>query len=105
MAGNLVDVYAKMGIQFPQTCLYTNEDKKVAEKDQHVRYHALKVIDRNGENIMNDAVVDLKHVFTVPIKQLQAMRENKRLCSLDDLYANQIAVKLYAYMARIGLPD
>lgn len=39
---------------------YNKEDIKVAEKDQHVRFHALK-IDVDDKTIVDQAVIDFKH--------------------------------------------
>lgn len=76
---------------------------KVAEKDQHVRFHALK-IDVDDKTIVDQAVIDFKHLFSVPMKYLHNHRL-QRICTIEDIYIDQIVNKMAAYLARVGLPD
>lgn len=82
---------------------YNKEDIKVAEKDQHVRFHALK-IDVDNKTIVDQAVIDFKHLFSVPMKYLHDHRL-QRICTIEDVYIDQIVNKMAAYLARVGLPD
>lgn len=82
---------------------YNKDDMKVAEKDQHVRFHALKV-DVSDKTIIDQAVIDFKHIFSVPMKYLRNIRE-QRICAMEDIYIDQIINKMTAYLSRIGLPD
>ena len=82
---------------------YNKDDIRVAEKDQHVRFHALK-IDASERTIMDQAVIDFKHLFSVPMKYLRNHR-SQRICTIEDIYIDQIVNKMAAYLARVGLPD
>ena len=82
---------------------YNKDDMRTTEKDQHVRFHALKV-DVNNETLLDNMVIDFKHIFSVPMKYLRNNRD-KRICSIEDIYIDQIVNKMAAYISRIGLPD
>ncbi len=103
-AFHLSDVYEKRGYKLHPEQLYISEDKTFANRDLHVRFHALAVRDEKGKSIIDDSVIDFKHIFTVPMSYLKRISHNQRLCSLRPLYATQIANKLYSYLARVGLP-
>lgn len=82
---------------------YNKDDIKTTEKDQHVRFHALKVV-ANNRTLLDNMVIDFKHIFSVPMKYLRNNRD-KRMCSIEDIYIDQIVNKMAAYLSRIGLPD
>mgnify|MGYP004482993613 CR=1 FL=1 len=82
---------------------YNKDDSRTTEKDQHVRFHALKV-NVNDKTIIDNMVIDFKHIFSVPMKYLRNNRDN-RICSIEDIYIDQIVNKMAAYLSRIGLPD
>ena len=83
---------------------FPTEDRKVTDKDQHVRFHALTVQADNGSILIGNAVLDFKHLFTVPMKYLRNNRA-KRICRIEDIYIDQIVNKLGAFISRIGLPN
>ena len=105
---HLKEVFEDMNIALEKGSPYYNKDDvKVTEKDQHVRFHGLKVVvqvDGNAKTLIDNAVIDFKHVFSVPMKYLRKSRSN-RICTLGDIYVDQIVNKFSAYLARIGLPD
>lgn len=82
---------------------YNKDDIKTTEKDQHVRFHVLKVV-ANNRTLLDNMVIDFKHIFSVPMKYLRNNRD-KRMCSIEDIYIDQIVNKMAAYLSRIGLPD
>ena len=103
-AKHLQEVFDKLQINLPEGSPYYNKDDiKIAEKDQHVRFHALKVT-VNGKTLIEEAVIDYKHIFSVPMKYLRNHR-NERICTIEDIYTDQIVNQLAAYISRIGLPD
>lgn len=83
--------------------LFNSDELKIVKKDWHYRYHYLSISD-GKESIMDDAIIDYKHYFTVPAKYLLKEREN-RICRLDSIYAEQITLKFATYLSRVAIPD
>jgi hypothetical protein len=81
---------------------YTSEDIKIAEKDYHYRFHVIN-IKVDDKQIINDAVIDFKHYFSVPASYLLSRIEN-RLYSLDTIFYEQVTLKFAAYLSRVAIP-
>lgn len=64
------------------------------------RYHYLKFPDIHFPELL----VDFKHFFTVNFDYLYSILD-KRLCSMDDLFREQISHRFSFYLSRIGLPE
>ncbi len=82
--------------------LLYKDDIKVAGKDWHYRFHDLTV-EIEKKIVLEKAVVDFKHYFTVPASYLMRNREN-RLFHLEDLFAEQITLKFSTYLSRVAIP-
>lgn len=82
--------------------LLYKDDIKVAGKDWHYRFHDLTVAIEK-KTVLEKAVVDFKHYFTVPASYLMRNREN-RLFHLEDLFAEQITLKFSTYLSRVAIP-
>lgn len=99
---HIKDVFDHMSIKFESENVYQTDDYKVAKRDWHYRIHALTV--QTGENIvLENAVIDFKHYFTVPLSYLRAHKD-KRILHLDDLFAEQITLKFATYLSRVAIP-
>lgn len=83
--------------------LIYSDDRKVAGKDWHYRFHDLTV-SINGKHVLENAVIDFKHYFTVPASYLMKNRKD-RLFHLEDLFAEQITLKFATYLSRVAIPD
>lgn len=82
--------------------LFKSEEYKLAKNDWHYRYHALTV-SISGKQVLENAVLDFKHYFTVPASYLMKNRKD-RLFHLDDLFAEQITLKFATFLARVAIP-
>lgn len=82
--------------------LLYGDDTKVVNKDWHYRFHSFTVA-INKKIILEKAVIDFKHYFTVPASYLMKNREN-RIFHLEDLYAEQITLKYSTYLSRVAIP-
>lgn len=82
--------------------LLYRDDLKVAGKDWHYRFHDL-TISIDGATVLEKAVIDFKHYFTVPASYLMKNRD-KRLFHLDDLFSEQITLKFATYLSRVAIP-
>ena len=82
--------------------IYFKDDLKTADKDWHYRFHSL-TIETGAEKVLENAIVDFKHYFTVPISYLISHKKD-RLLRLDDLFAEQITLKFSTYLARVAIP-
>jgi len=102
IAEHLKEVFIKSEIALEPENIIKSEDLDVAKRDSHYRFHCLTVVD--GKNIiMEDAVIDFKHCFSVPINNLLNNRSN-RIFRLDDLFAEQITLKFCTYLSRVAIP-
>ena len=82
--------------------IYFKDDLKTADKDWHYRFHSL-TIETGAEKVLENAIVDFKHYFIVPISYLISHKKD-RLLRLDDLFAEQITLKFSTYLARVAIP-
>ncbi len=83
--------------------LFNSKENIVIDQDWHYRFHALTVADKNGNIILDNAVIDFKHYFTVPPTYLFNNRKN-RLFHLDSLFAEQITLKFATFLSRVAIP-
>ncbi len=81
--------------------IFFSDDNKVMMRDWHYRFHYLTVFN-NKEKLLDDAIIDFKHYFTVPTSYLMKNRDN-RLFRLDDVYAEQITLKFSNYLSRVAI--
>ncbi len=63
------------------------------------RYHYIKFPDTK----LPELIIDFKHFFTVNFDYLYSIID-QRLCSMDDLFREQISHRFSFYLSRIGLP-
>lgn len=101
-AQHIKDVFNQLSLRFESDNTYQTDDYKVAQRDWHYRFHALKV-ETNSKQVLENAIVDFKHYFTVPLSYL-ASHKNNRILRLDDLYAEQITLKFATYLSRVAIP-
>lgn len=104
-ANHLSDVFTELRIskQDDQNdVLFNSGELSVAKKDWHYRYHAL-TIQIAGKTVLENALIDFKHYFTVPAAYLIENRNN-RLFRLDSLFAEQITLKFSTYLSRVAIP-
>ena len=83
--------------------LFNTKEFNVVTQDWHYRFHALTVSDKKGKHILDNAVIDFKHYFTVPPTYLFNNRNN-RLFHLDSLFSEQITLKFATYLSRVAIP-
>ncbi len=90
-------------IEVKNEWLFKSEEISLAKNDWHYRYHPLTI--RMGKDtILDNALIDFKHYFSVPASYLMRNRD-KRLFRLNDLYAEQVTLKFAACLSRVGTPD
>lgn len=66
------------------------------------RYHYLEF----PENVpIVASVIDFKHYFSVNVKYLRAIKTNNFVCSVSELFREDISHRFSSYLARIGLPE
>ena len=99
---HIKEAFEQLTLKFESENTYHGDDYRVAQKDWHYRIHALTV-ETNGNIAIENAIVDFKHYFTVPITYLIA-HKNNRILHLDDLFAEQITLKFSTCLARVAIP-
>lgn len=99
---HIKDAFEQLSLNFESENTYQGDDYKVAKRDWHYRIHALTV-ETNKDVVIENAVIDFKHYFTVPITYLITHKSN-RILHLDDLFAEQITLKFSTYLTRVAIP-
>lgn len=99
---HIKDAFEQLSLTFDSENTYQGDDYKVAKRDWHYRIHALTV-EANKNIVIENAIVDFKHYFTVPITYL-ITHKNDRILHLDDLFAEQITLKFSTYLTRVAIP-
>ena len=99
---HIKDAFDKMSFRFENENTYQSDDYQVAQRDWHYRIHALEI--KIEDNILLEkAIIDFKHYFTVPMSYLIS-NKNNRIFHLDDLFAEQITLKFATYLTRVAIP-
>lgn len=99
---HIKDAFSQLSLKIVEEHIYFKDDLKIADKDWHYRFHSL-TIETGTENVLENAIIDFKHYFTVPISYLISHKKD-RLLHLDDLFAEQITLKFSTYLARVAIP-
>ena len=99
---HIKDAFSQLSLKFVEDYICFKDDLKIAEKDWHYRFHSL-TIETGTEKVLENAIIDFKHYFTVPISYL-IFHKKDRLLHLDDLFAEQITLKFSTYLARVAIP-
>ena len=99
---HIKEAFSQLDLKVVEEPICFKDDLKVADKDWHYRFHSLTVQVEN-EIILENAIIDFKHYFTVPISYL-VKHKNDRLIHLDDLFAEQITLKFATYLSRVAIP-
>ena len=100
---HLLDAFSKLDLVLEKEDVYHSDDYKVAQRDWHYRFHALDVVIDDKE-VLNNAIIDFKHYFTVPMSYLVKHKED-RIFHLDDLFAEQLSLKFATFISRVAIPD
>ena len=99
---HIKEAFSQLDLKVVEEPIYFKDDLKVVDKDWHYRFHSLTVQVEN-ESVLENAIIDFKHYFTVPISYL-VKHKNDRLIHLDDLFAEQITLKFATYLSRVAIP-
>ena len=99
---HIKEAFSLLSLNIVEEPIYFKDDLKTADKDWHYRFHSL-TIETGAEKVLENAIVDFKHYFTVPISYLISHKKD-RLLHLDDLFAEQITLKFSTYLARVAIP-
>ena len=99
---HIKEAFEQLALNFESENTYQGDDYKVAKRDWHYRIHALTV-NVDEKDVIETAVIDFKHYFTVPMTYLIAHKKD-RILHLDDLFAEQVTLKFSTYLARVAIP-
>lgn len=100
---HLKNVSPNLNIEVKYENIYDKHDKKVADRDWHYRFHSL-TIEVNKKTVLENAIIDFKHYFTVPMSYL-IDNKDKQILHLNDVFAQQLTLQFCTYLARVGIPD
>ncbi len=76
-------------------------DGRLLVNNEKPRYHYLEF----PSNIpMVPSIVDFKHYFSVPILSLTELKKTNFVCTVSELYREDLSQRFAAFLSRIGLP-
>lgn len=78
----------------------TDTKVKLIMDNEIPRFHYLKFPDNN----MPELIIDFKHFFTIN-REVIYSKLDKRLCSLEDLFKENLSQRFSNFISRIGLPE
>jgi hypothetical protein len=80
----------------------TETDGRLLKQNQKPRYHFLEF---PNEIPIVPSIVDFKHYFSVPIMYLRDLKKTNFVCTVSELYREDVSQRFAAFLSRIGLPD
>lgn len=75
---------------------------RLLRQNQKPRYHFLEFPD---DVPIVPSVIDFKHYFSVAVPYLIELRKSNFVCTVSELYREDISQRFAAFLSRIGLPD
>ena len=99
---HIKEAFEQLSLNIIEEPICFKDDLNTANKDWHYRFHML-TIKSGKENVLENAIIDFKHYFTVPISYLLS-HKNDRVLRLDNLFAEQITLKFSTYLSRVAIP-
>jgi len=79
-----------------------SQSAKDLRQNKNVRYHCLPL--NHASEDLPPVVADFKNYFAVSASYLTCVRERLLVCSLAELYREDVVQRFAAYLSRIGLP-
>lgn len=85
-----------------QTQRINSDYGRYVKENRDARYHFLHFPDNID---IVDSVIDFKHYFGVSVLSLVEYKKNNYICTIKELYREQVSQRFANYLARIGLPN
>jgi len=72
------------------------------KSNNHKRFHFLE-----GSSLMGlpDLVIDFKQYYTIPLEKFYGLYKSHYVCSMNDLFRENVSHRFAFYLSRIGLPN
>jgi len=89
--------------ELQRTATRINSDySRYIKANRDARFHYLQFPDNID---IVESVVDFKHYFGVSVTNLVGHKKNHYICTIKELYREQVSVRFANYLSRIGLPN
>ena len=75
---------------------------KLIGQNQIPRYHFLEFPEKIP---VVPSVIDFKHYFSAPVLYLREHKKSNFVCTVEELYREDLSQRFAAFLSRIGLPD
>jgi len=72
------------------------------KSNQSARFHFLEF---PSDFSLVDSIIDFKHYFSVPTPYIREMKKANYVCTVSELYREDISHRFASFLSRIGLPD
>lgn len=82
--------------------LINSERKKLLRSNNTPRYH---YIEFPADVPATPAVIDFKHYFSINVETLNSIHSNNLVCSVSELYREDVSQRFASFLSRIGLPE
>lgn len=92
---------SNLGKNINTTYLKSDSAKKALTNNNNPRYH---YIDFSGNELMIPSIMDFKQYFTVSTEYAYARFKGDYVCSVCELFREQISQRFANYLSRIALP-
>ncbi len=77
-------------------------DGRLLMQNEKPRYHYIEFPD---DIPIVPSIVDFKHYFSVPIMYMREIKTANYVCTISELYREDLSQRFAAFLSRIGLPD
>ena len=77
-------------------------DLRIILSNQSARFHFLEF---PSDFSLVDSIIDFKHYFSVPTPYIREMKKANYVCTVSELYREDISHRFASFLSRIGLPD
>jgi hypothetical protein len=92
---------SELGIQM-ERLPKTGNTGNFLRNNERPRYHYLEFAD---DVRIVPSVIDFKHYFSAQVEYLRDLRARRYVCSIAQLFREDIAQRFASYLARVGLPE
>jgi hypothetical protein len=77
-------------------------DGRLLMQNEKPRYHYLEF---PPEISLVPSVIDFKHYFSAPVLYLHTLKKTNFICTVSELFREDISQRFASFLARIGLPE
>lgn len=105
LAGTHVQIYKDGKPTIKKMATIWWDLKKSLLKNKLERYHFIKGYSENDNIIIPDLIIDFKFFITIPRNEIYSRYEENYVCSIWELFRENLSRRFANYLSRIWLPE